>query len=103
MEINGRLIQLYWGLPPDPNIERGQMEYAEEKIKKELPPERKPGDKFILFGTATGIIAGIIAAFRFTNPLWLPIACIIAGGLAGTMLGSVVGALVTRRQKARRK
>ncbi|MBI2850453.1 MAG: hypothetical protein HYX80_05350 [Chloroflexi bacterium] len=88
---------------PDENVVRGQVEYAKEKVKKELPPDRKPGDKYTLFGATAGIIAGIIVGIRFRDPFWLPLACIIAGGLIGTVLGSVIGNLVTRWRGAKDK
>lgn len=81
--------------PQDEIQMRGQVEYAKEKIK-ELP-ERKPGDKYPLFGVIIGIIAGIIVGTKTWNGnfFWL-VGCVIAGGIIGTSLGSLVGTLITK-------
>ncbi len=89
-------ISLFWYIPPDETMIRGQIEYLKETGNQ--APRRQRGDKFPIAGVLAGIIAGFIIALT-TGILWIFIAGPIAGGIIGAFLGSVIGALVTKYRR----
>ena len=99
MNSIGSSVWPYWGLPPDEEMIRGQVEYAEEKTK-ELRG-RRPESKLPLFGAIAGIIIGIIIGGRTGNVFWL-VGYVVAGGIIGTFLGSGIGALIAKWRRTNR-
>ncbi len=80
-------------ISPDENQLRGHIEYAKEKWNK--TPRRKPGDRFVLFGSLAGVIAGGILGNKTGGP-FLIIAGVIVGGILGATIGSYVPVLIRK-------
>jgi uncharacterized protein YcfJ len=87
-------IHAYW--IPDENLYRARMDRVQEQGSK--APRRRPGDRFILGGAATGIVIGIIIGSQ-TDSAGLIILSVLGGGIAGTIIGSLIAARINRHKK----
>lgn len=85
-------------ISPDENQLRGHIEYAKEKGNK--TPRRKPGDRFVLFGSLAGVIAGGILGSRTGVPS-LIVAGVIGGGILEGIIGSYVPVLIRKYREYR--
>lgn len=78
---------------------RAQLEH--KSLEEERPPERRPGDNFILFGAIAGALFGIVIGLKTANPFFFVPAGLIIGGIAGVGVGSLIKNMVMRRSKQR--
>jgi outer membrane lipoprotein SlyB len=85
--------------PDEENRIRAQLEH--KSLKEERPPQRLPGDNYVLFGTLAGMLIGTIIGLNIGNPFLFVPAGFIAGGIAGTVIGTLLKNLVTRGRGAR--
>jgi hypothetical protein len=100
-------IMLYFGggmgNPVDMETKALEMELKLRNRKKdpELPPEKEPGDGYILLGTIIGLIAGGLLGFLLlASGLFSPafgLFAIVGGGILGGILGSLGGNAVKKR------
>ncbi len=82
--------------PSDQVNAEGQL--AHKSLDENRPPDRKPGDNYVIASAIAGVVIGAVLGVVSRSP-GLIIAGVIAGGLAGTLAGSVIGNIITRRPK----
>jgi uncharacterized membrane protein len=79
----------------------GYARNSHKDLKEEQPPERRPGDNYVLFGAIAGMLAGVVVGLNLGNPfLFVPVGFIV-GGVADTVIGSLLKHLAMRRTRTR--
>ncbi len=91
-------IQRYQMGPSPQDQMQAEGQLAHKTMKDNRPPDRLPGDNYILFGTLIGIIAGLAIGLKAGKPIFW-IAGLVVGGILGAAIGSLLKNIV-RRPKA---
>ena len=108
--INTGIVYSGWGWNPiDMEAKRieGELRMRNRGKDPELPPDKEPGDIYVLIGMLVGFICGGIIGFTVAASglvaISLVFLLVVGGAIAGGIIGATIGGVVKKRIRESRK